>query len=272
MLEEITKHDNIGNIIEYVRQEKRAVPYLWLNLDAFPKSGENVRLWCDINQDRICGVYMMYFNCMHFYSMDSENYPADITKSFIDEFHPQVIMFQDKSGKKILPLIDEAYNLDVHCIFDMDKAPHENKGFSCRSTIASRDDIDEIADLMLTEKLYSEVYDKKDTLLKQMRERFDNGIGRSYIYCAEGGKIIGACSTSAESKDIAVLGGLIVHKDYRKNGLMISADLMLSLCNVLSGEGKSIIASVNYRNIHSLVLHERLGAVKTGDYYKFVSK
>lgn len=119
--------------------------------------------------------------------------------------------------------------------------------------------------MLLTEEEYSIVYDR-DTLLKQLLDRYESGISRYYAV-KKHGMVVASCSSYGETEDLAIVGGVIVHKDFHRLGL--AKDVEQHICTDLRNEGKSCISFVNYDNAPSLALHNKLGGTIYSSYNKF---
>ena len=185
----------------------------------------------------------------------------------IAQLAPRVTMLQDVIGQSIKEALLKEYMLERNYIIDMDGINVELET-TFKSVIANREDIVQIADLLLSEEEYAIVYDR-DVLIRQMLERYDLGISRYYAV-KEGGLIAASCSTYGETDDFALIGGVIVHKDFRRRGL--AADVENHACADLEAEGLSRVGFVNYENAPSLALHKKLGALVHATYFKYIRK
>ena len=79
------------------------------------------------------------------------------------------------------------------------------------------DDIPQIVDLLIADPEYVNVYDRK-VLSDQMFDRYDGGFSRYFVVKMDG-KVVSTCSTYGEVPGFALVGGVIVHPDYRRRGL-----------------------------------------------------
>lgn len=176
-------------------------------------------------------------------------------------------MLQEKVGENVEQLIKNKYLLERNYIIDMDAVGERKQGIY-RSKVVKRESIPAIVDLLLTEDEYSIVYDR-ESLLNQLLDRYDSGISRFYAI-EENGSIIASCSSYGETKELAIVGGVIVHRDFRGRGYAFDVDA--HICVDLFHEGKSCISFVNYENKASLALHKKLGGVIYSTYYKYIRR
>ena len=104
-------------------------------------------------------------------------------------------------------------------------------------------------------------------LARQLTERAETGMGRNYIIRKDG-KIIAHIATFAETENIAVTSGLIVHPDYRNYpyGAMMESYLV----NRLLEEGIKAFTFVN--STKRIKYLNALGMKMCGEYEKLVRK
>lgn len=264
---EIFNSDEAKKLVSYVFEDKKSVPYLYANLKTFQPDNPRVRLFCDNDESGVIGIYILYYDCLHFYTKLLDSYPLDRVLETIEKLKPRVAMLQDQIGQAIKEKMEDRFLVERNYIIDMDGViSKNNQGF--RSIIASREHIVAIADLLLSEEEYRIVYDR-ETLINQMLERFDQGISRYYAVI-EDGTVAASCSTYGETDDLALIGGVIVHKDWRRQGL--AGDVENHACADMRSEGLSCVGFVNYVNEPSLALHQKLGAVVHATYTKFIRR
>ena len=267
MITQIHDLQTAKELVPYVVDDKKSVPYLYANLKTFDPANEIVKLFLDQEEDNILGIYLLYYDCLHFYTKLLDTYPRDRVLQMIADLAPRVTMLQDVIGQSIKETLLQDFILERNYIIDMDGI-NVAPGTVFKSAIADRSDLVQIADLLLSEEEYAIVYDR-DILIRQMLARYDLGISRYYA-AKEDGIVTASCSTYGETDDFALIGGVIVHKDYRRRGL--AADVENHACADLEAEGLSRVGFVNYENAPSLALHKKLGAVVHATYSKFIRK
>lgn len=266
MLIRVKRQEEIDEIVNYIGTAYKETPYLYVNVIKYGLGTNNVFTWIDRNgANQIDGVYLLYYDCIHFFTHNTIDYPVERLLNFIHSTNHRVIMLQGSIGDRIEHELLPYYSERNHVI-DMDNVGLENKEY--RSIIAQRDDISEIVDLLMSDPEYISVYDRQ-VLSNQIYDRFDSGFSRYFIAKMDG-KIVATCSTYGEVPGFSLVGGVIVHADYRRRGL--AGDVENFACHVLSKENISRVGFVNYHNTASLSLHEKLGAYSVATLAKFVKK
>ena len=266
MLVSVTKSEEVREIVQYIGPNYKATPYIYVNVIQYGLGTDRVFTWIDRNDaGKIEGVYLLYYDCIHFYTNDIERYPVERLMEFIRNTEHRVIMLQGGIGDRIDHELPD-YHSERNHINDMDNVGREDVRY--RSVIARREDIGEIVDLLMVDPEYSSVYDQ-DMLTEQLYDRYDSGFSRYFVIKMDG-KVTAACSTYGEVPGLALVGGVIVHPEYRRRGL--AADVESYACHVLEKEGISRVAFVNFLNTASLALHAKIGARSIAVMAKFVKK
>ena len=254
------------DLIEYVHPDMTKVPYLYANLCHYDGLNENIVAYADMDGDKINGIYLKYYDCLHFYTKDEDSYPRDVLMDMIEKYKTHIVMLQDKVGMSIKAEMDEEYELERNHVFVYNMDMSKERKY--RSVLATREWIPGVVDLMVNDVEYRHIY-KRETLLPQMYERFDEGFSRFYVVI-EDNKVVAVESSYGETDDIGLLGGLIVHDDWRRQGL--AEDVMNHLSEVMIKEGKTVVGFINVINEKSLAFHEKIGAVAQAMYAKFIGK
>jgi len=266
MLSKLVSQTDIDNAVAYIGDDFKSTPYLYVNLIKYGLGTDNVHCFLDINDAGIIeGIYLLYYDCIHFYTKDVETYPVERLVEFINNNEHKVLMLQGPIGDRIEKDFPTYYSERNHVI-DMDKIGLEEREY--RSEIALREDISEIVDLLMSDAEYVDVYNRK-VLSDQLHDRFDDGFSRFFVVKMDG-KVVATCSTYGEVPGFALVGGTIVHPEYRRRGL--AGDVENYACYILEKENKSRVGFVNYHNEPSLALHEKLGAFSVATLAKLVKK
>lgn len=264
MLKKITSNNEILEIKDYIGPFYKKTPYLYANAMKYGLGTNDITTWTDRSGNgKINGIYLLYYDCIHFFTKDPDCYPLEKLVEFIHNHKHKVIMLQESVGNKIAESLP-SYSVERNYIIDMDKVGLEPGNF--QSTIADRNDITDIVDLLMADPEYINVYER-EILLKQMLDRFDSKYSRYFVLKCDQ-KIVAACSTYGEVMGFALVGGVIVHPDYRRRGF--ARDVENFTCQTLSNEGISKVGFVNYNNTASLALHEKLGAFPISTLVKLV--
>lgn len=257
--------DGVKSILDYIRDDFKSVPYLYVDVVKYGAGAPNVRTWIDYDPEGMMrGVYLLYYNCLHFFTRDDDHYPLETLLNAVEFLNPKVVMVQQDIGERLNSVLLSRYVLEKTFVMDFMNVGAEDREGLCKT--ASRDDIKKMVDIMMTEELYYSVYDR-DNLEKQMLERYDDHFS-SYFVIKDGEKLAAAYTTFAEVSDMVFLGSLIVNPAYRGKGY--AARIINHACHCLSKEGVVKVATIGYDNVASLKLHEKLGTFPIGTLYKFV--
>ena len=77
MLNKVLKSAEIDEIIDYIGDNFKAVPYLYVNVLKYGSGTDSVTTWIDRNENgNMEGVYLLYYDCIHFYTNNMDIYPA----------------------------------------------------------------------------------------------------------------------------------------------------------------------------------------------------
>lgn len=265
MLFKCVSSEDIKKIVDYIGDRYKEAPYLYVNLHKYGYGNQNVDTYYDCdNNGEIIGCYLKYYDCMHFFTRNVEQYPTDVLFDMVQSDGVKVIIVPEEVGKIIEREIGKEYVVEKSHIIDMDKVGINETEYV--GEIGAKEDLDEIAALIYNDPFYKELF-VPEVLKKQYHERFDDGFSRFFIERIDG-KIVAACSTSGEVEGFALLSGVIVHPDYRRRGLAMTVENYA--CSVLEKDGLSRVGFVSFDNIPSLALHEALGAFSIAKLYKFL--
>lgn len=265
MIELCQDKELVKKIISYIGDDYKKIPYFYVNIVKYGIENSNVKVWID-QDDEIKGAYLLYYDCLHFFTRNIESYDCNKVLDMIQEINPKVIMVQGDFGQRIEGMLCDDFYVEKNHMMDMDGINYKEE--ICKSKIAKEDDIEAIVDLLLSDPEYVGVY-QRDILVQQLRDRYSDGFGRMVIV-RQDNQVVATCSTYGEVPGFALVGGVMVHCDYRRQGL--ATDVENYICRLLEKEGISRVVFVNYNNEPSLKLHEKLGAVKISSLYKFVRK
>lgn len=268
MLERVKSPIQLTEIKSYFADNYYAAPYLYVNVIKYGLGTENIFTWMDRNnENKIEGIYQLYYDCIHFFTNDIISYPVEILLNFLKENDHKVIFLNENIGKQIEDKLLNNYSYAINYIMNLDHVGNgEISENSCE--IGKREDIPQIADLLMSDREFYTVYDHK-VLLRQLFDRFDSNFSRFFII-RNNNTIIASCSTKGEIDNFAILGGYIVHPDYRRQGL--AEKIVNFACHTLENEGKNRVSFVNSMNVKSLSLHKKMGADVVSTIAKYVRK
>lgn len=255
----------ITQIKKYIGENYTLSPYLYNNLEAYGLTNNNVEVWIDIN-NKIYAIYLRYFTTLHIFSQESNL--DEIVQNCIDGqlgFIPSVIMVGTNNTDNLDKLSSVKYKLDKEWIYEKHTKHEILSPYSV--SIAKRTELMDIAKLMMSSKLYQEIYKSTIELEEQLAERFDAGYGECFVIKINGA-IVASCSINANNLKFAIIGGIIVKDEYRRKGLG-SAVSNYAWNSILAKNEKKVIDLVSVHNKASVQLHETNGFKKVGIIYKY---
>lgn len=253
-----------NKLLDYVGEDYKKVPYLYLDLEKYGLGNENVDTWYYDDNDNIQCIFLRYFDCLHIYAKDLNDNIKDLILNVINEIKPHTIITIDKVGLYLKDKFIKEYKTILSYV--LDETNVLTSGIGYKVELAERDDLVEIADLFLQSEHYKRLYNK-DVLLKQFEQRYDDKFGRFFKVC-DNGKIVGSLSTYGENDKFAIVSGMIVDLNYKKPGVAVSLGRYVS--KVLRDENKVNLGFVSEDNIKSMNLTLKQGGVKISDYYQFI--
>lgn len=252
--------EEIRAVKDYLGSDYLKVPYLYTNLYKYGVGNDNVDVWVDIKSEQIKGVYLRYFTTLHFYTK-ANNYNKQEFLGFIRQLNPNVIMVEDNLGKEIHPML-MSYKLIREYTIKYDLSASK---CSDLVSFAEREEIEEVAELLMKDQIYQEIYTKA-ILYNQLLERFDAGYGKCSIIKKEG-KIVANASINGENDRFAFIGSIIVHPEYRRLGL--GAKVVNHLIKYVQNKDLECLCYIVDNNYASLEMHKNMNALPVGMIYKF---
>ena len=68
----------VKEILDYIGDDFKTVPYLYADVVKYGAGAPNVRTWIDrASDDSLRGVYLLYYDCLHFFTRDDDGYPME---------------------------------------------------------------------------------------------------------------------------------------------------------------------------------------------------
>ncbi len=255
--------EDIRKVKKYIGSDYTKVPYLYTNLHSYGIGNTNIEVWYDDIEGKVNAVYLRYFTCLHFYTQDND-YPKKSFLKLVQCIKPQVIMLDDIFGKKALSSL-ELYSLTRQYLIKHDTVVSD---YSKLVSFAEREDIHKIAELLIQDRVYQEIYTRKE-LEQQLFERFDAGYGKCCIIKIDG-EIVANYSINGENDKFAFCGSLIVQPEHRRKGL---AQLVRqNLFKYVQNKGLECFSFIGEDNIASLKLSKKMNSTIVGEIYKLHKK
>lgn len=266
MISKCTTESMVKEVLDYLGDDFKSVPYLYVDVVKYGTGAPNVRTWVDHTSDgdALRGVYLLYYDCLHFFTRDDDGYPVETLLNAVEFLNPKVIMTRQSMGMRLERFLSPRYIPEKIRIFDFERVEAEDGKSVCQ--VASRDNIPKMVDIMMTEDIYANVYDR-ETLTKQMLERYDDHFSH-YFVMQDGGELVAAYTTFAETPRMILFGSLIVNPAYRGRGY--AGAIIKYACRFLAKEGVTKVTSIEMKNVASVRAHEKIGAFPIGTLYKFV--
>lgn len=263
-LKKVSSVEEQKELLEYIGEDYKKVPYLYLDLEEYGIGKDNVNTWYYDNDEKIKCIFLLYYNCLHIYSRSLDLRLENIILNTINILNPHIIITTEEIGNYLKNVLNEQYRTICSCI--LDGTDVSTKGIHYNVEQAVRKDLNEIADLFLKSEHYQNVY-SKEILLKQLENRYDSKFGRSFIV-RDNGKIVGSLSTYGENDKFAIVSGLIIDASYGKPGVAMSLAKWMS--KVLGEEGKRSLAINSIENERSIKFALKMGNVKVANIYEFI--
>ena len=252
-------------ILEYIGDDFKCTPYLYINIKRYGVSDPNVKVWIDSDGAHISGVYLMYYDCLHFYTKESGAYPHEVFLSMLTECRPKVFMVQRQFGDRLEPGAFGSFKLIKTHLVALQMSSHGKR--DDRVQLVERKDLREIAALMLTDRSRAATYEQ-DILVAQLEARYDDQFSRSFVL-RQDGAAAAVYSTYGETDKVVMLGGLITLPQYRRQGL--ARAVMEHVYSVVGSETATGISLIDCTNGPSIELHKKTGFSFFSSIYKFVA-
>lgn len=246
-------------ILQYLQKGLADCLYLYIDIVNYGIATENMQVWIEEQAEEISLVVMKYHDSFQIYSHEFLDNAANIRELLVK--YPVSMVSGRKDIIEQLEKECKEYRASYGTVFIMDK--YRELKSSKNVLIAAETDAEEIAELICSDDEIGGHYTVED-LSKQLAERIKTGTGRSYII-RENGVIVAHSATYAEAEGIAVVGGTIIHPQYRNgNHYMLLSNYMLQQ---LAGEGKT---AYTFSLSEKMLRYHGMLHTKCGEYGKLV--
>ena len=207
-------------ILDYLGQDVANCLYLYADIAKYGIDGENMKVWYDTDAHGIRMVVMKYHTNFQVYTNRDFEAVKDLL-SLIEQEKPLGISAREEIVKAIEEQVKNDYHAEYGIIFNYASIPPalcktytvQLQECDVAIELADPEDAEGIADLLFLDEAMSSIY-TKESLTQQLQERILTGMGRSYII-RDGDRIVAHNATYAESDRFVVIGGLMVHPNYR---------------------------------------------------------
>lgn len=218
-------------ILDYLAKEEERCLYMYADIEKYGLDQSFLTVWYDEDDLGIRMVVMKYYKSFQVYSNRGFD---DVTEviALVEQYNPFGISARKEIISAMQPLLEGKYTAEYGAIFKgkpIDKIKLQRTLEDCTEQIelAKPEDAMEIAELICMDEEMKGIY-TIDSLARELRERINSGMGRSYIIRKDG-KIVAHNASYAESSHFVVVGGLMVHPDYRDTEYAYWIDLKSSL-------------------------------------------
>lgn len=244
-------------ILYYLQNHLADCLYLYIDIMNYGIATENMQIWIEEDRKEINLVAMKYHDSFQVYShRDTPNLTAVLD---LIQKYPVAMISGARGIIEKLEMQCDTYTATYGEVFIMDK--YRKIPGETRVLRASAKDAEEIAGLICSDEEIGGHYSVKDLTI-QLKERIETGTGRSYIIRNQG-EIAAHSATYAEAEGIAVVGGTIIRKEYRKTDYyMLLSNYMLQ---ELAAEGK---VAYTFATSEKMIHYHRMLHNKCGEYGK----
>lgn len=199
----------------------------------------------------------MYYSCLHVFSKNNESETIEIGH-FIEQNDVTVVYTTAETARRIyvdLPSeIKPRSTITEGWVSRINRVDKEPRGYA---KLADQNDFVQIAELIYDDEEIGKLY-KYDELLRQLVERNQEGFARNFVIKDNNLVIAHAC-TNAETSNIAIVGELLVRREYRRRGF--ASEIWRRICSELLSEGKEVFSF--YYSEESRLLHKKSGFTKS---------
>ena len=257
-MKRLTGDKELQSMLDYIGVDYAKCLYMYFNARRYGLENPHMKIWLDSDDNGIHGAYLLYYDCMHFFSRE-DKYEFD-----------KVIDFAESEGARTLFVPDEY-------AFHDSEISHEIMNVFCRDSIipnrikggtlitAKPENAEAIAEFMMNDGAIRQTY-RFDELCSQMKERIADGFSR-VVFMLDGDAIIASFMTKAEIPGMAITGGLLVSDS--KSGLGLGYYISNEVKNTLVNEGREIYSIVDVNNENSERIQISTGGRKVARVCKY---
>ena len=215
--------------IEYILSKKLVIsPYILINLSFYKENDPNFEFYYSKDNDDFLAFISVYYNNIQLWTSDAADYNELI--SFIKTNKFKTVSAQINVLEKLKLNITNRGG--IYCL---DQYANDCNGNITIFKKPTDPDYYKIAVLM---SMFSDIGSDPKERSKRYKERNLSGMSRNYYCTNSDGEIIAHAGTHGESEYCAIIGGVVVHPDYRRNH--IATNLVQSLSHDLTYEKKTV--------------------------------
>lgn len=242
----------INEIRNYIGEDYPKCLYLYLDIIKYGCQSDTTRTWIQSRNDEITSVVLAYHTAIHIFSRDNEFDNIELA-DLLMKINPTIINARLETIKKIEPILKEQGFLSEFGHIGEWMENDTNRTQDKEIDIANENDIPQIADLLYEDEDIGASYVYED-LLRQIKERLEEGFTRSYVIRKDD-KVIAHVGTGAETDKVCTIAYTITAQDFRGQGL--AKKLYNYACGILRKEGKRVFSVYYPENAHKF--HHKVG-------------
>jgi len=267
----IIEHGDESEVINFIGDNYQNCLYLYANLAKYGLENDNMAMWKIENDESTVGFSQKYFSCMHFYCLNN-GWLTDELLNFILQKKPRTILATQKIIEALNIKLSNNFQIKIMNLYHVPNGAEISSieppsRFLDQLVKAKIEDINEITDFLMEDQAYKNNYNR-EILYNQLHERLVDEYSRYYII-RNRGNIIASVSTKAEHEYFAVIGGVMVDRQYR--GRSIGQYITSDITNILQQEGKECYSFILKENIASIRMFENVGYLKLGTSGKLIA-
>ncbi|TYB83790.1 MAG: GNAT family N-acetyltransferase [Kosmotoga sp.] len=239
------------SLFPYLQQEKEFNIFIIGDIENATDDAKYIDIYIDGNIKKPDGILLRYYDYFIIYSPDGMNY-RKAAEIIGDYGNAQVLSGKESCMDKIKPFLENLVEKERRMYFSALKNPNfTSSDFKIHKL--TPEDTNKVLGLLNNIEEFDSRND--ESFISGIR----NGSKRSY-YLETDGKVISTASTSAESKDAAMIVAVATDKRYRNKGYATA--VMSKLCADLLKEGKT--PCLFYNNPSAGKIYERMGFRRIG--------
>lgn len=253
------KNNTEATLLNYIGHEYLQCAYLYANLAKYGLSNINMSMWTIESSGSVLAIIQKYFSCMHLYCK-SNNWLSDDLINLLTREAPRTIFASQDNAEQLLSKLRKHYYMKTMNLYSLPVESNATLGIDSTDFInelqeAKTMDIDDITDFLMQDEEYRKNYDRR-TLKNQLAERLVDKYSRYYIIRKDN-RIIASISTKAEHPSFAIVGGVMVNKEYR--GRNIGRCITYNITKILQSEGKEALSFISENNFASMQMFKQVG-------------
>lgn len=242
-----------NSILEYIGKNYGKCLYLYLDLKKYTIQSDNIQVYQQICNGEITAVLLCYYSCLHIFS-EKGDFDTQEIKQFLLGKQLSMIYCEQSIALKLLNNVYNGTNVSFRTgwVAQIQQVSISNEDVNVM--LADKNDFSQIAQMIYDDEDIGRSYNFDD-LVKQLTERSEQGFSRNYVIKKDDNIVIAHACTNAEFDNIAVVGELLVRKEYRRKGY--ASKIWKFLCGELLSENKEVYSF--YYTDESRRLHTKTG-------------